>query len=195
MIGYVLPTGEGRKILWYPAPRLPWGELKGLGRDVTILTPDTDIDVDKLSMLTKDNVHRPTVQRGLGPHWRFYWISRLMLWGIIWLAGIDDPLEDLIGGLYLLFGLPLFVTLTRLIYQGYLSTVVARFEAVAYAPECTLIYSPRLKALADCIDAEGITKALDSLDRFGLRHLQEFYRRAAWAPRWTTPAPTGQGVL
>ena len=107
----------------------------------------------------------------------------------------DDPLEDLIGGLYLLFGLPFFVTLTRLVYQAYLSVVVSRFEAVAYVPEVTLTYSPRLKALETLIEEDGITVALDSLDTFGLRHLQEFYRRAAWAPRWTTPAPTGQGVL
>ena len=195
MLGYLLPTGNGRHVLWYPAPRLPWGDLKGLDRQVTVLTPDTGIDVDKLSIYTKDNIHRPTIQRSLAPFWRFYWVGRLMMWGMIWLIGIDDPLEDVIAGLYLLFGLPLFVALTRVVNHQNLSTITSRFEAVAYAPEISLVYSPRLKELEVLIDEQGITDALDSLDVLGLRHLQEFYRRTAWQKRWEIPPPTGAGVI
>ena len=195
MLGYILPTGNDRHVLWYPAPRLPWGVLKGLNREVTLLTPDTDIDVDKLSILTKDNIHRPTVQRSLAPFWRFYWVGRLMMWGIIWLIGIDDPLEDLIAGLYLLFGLPLFVALTRMVNQSNLSNITSRFEAFTYVPDVELVHSPRLERLECLIDEDGITAALDALDTLGLRHLQEFYRRTAWQPRWETPPPTGAGVI
>jgi hypothetical protein len=118
-----------------------------------------------------------------------------MLWGVIWLIGIDNPLEDLVGGLYLLLGLPLFVALTRMVIQQHLGNVMARFEALAYSPEVELVYSQRLKDLETVINEQGITAALDSLDEFGLRHLQEFYRRAAWQTRWETPPPTGAGVI
>lgn len=195
MLGYILPTGEGRRVLWYPAPRLPWGELIGLKGKVTLLTSDMDVDVDKITVLTKDNIHRPVIRGKLSPFWRFYWVGRLMLWGVIWLVGIDNPLEDLVGGLYLLIGLPLFVALTRMNTQSLLSNVVARFEALAYSPEVELVYSQRLKDLEIAIDEQGITTALNLLDELGLRHLQEFYRRTAWQPRWETPPPTGAGVL
>ncbi|MCK4816788.1 hypothetical protein KA005_13540 [bacterium] len=195
MLGYILPTGNGRRILWYPAPRLPWGELIGLKGKVTLLTADLDVDVKKISMLTKDNIHRPVIRTKLNPFWRFYWVGRLMLWGVIWLIGIDNPLEDLVGGLYLLLGLPLFVALTRMVIQQHLGTVMARFEALAYSPKVELVYSQRLKNLEEKIDEVGVVEALDLLDEFGLRHLQEFYRRVAWQTRWETPPPTGAGVL
>ena len=105
------------------------------------------------------------------------------------------PLEDLVGGLYLLLGLPLFVALTRMNLQQHLSNVMARFEALAYSPNVKLVYSQRLKDLEQVIDEQGITSALDVLDEFGLRHLQEFYRRTAWQPRWEIPPPTGAGVI
>jgi len=195
MLGYILPIGNGKRTLWYPAPRLPWGELIGLDRGVNLMTPDLDVDLDKISMLTKDNIHRPVIRTKLNPFWRFYWVGRLMLWGVIWLFGIDEPLEDLIGGLYLLLGLPLFVALTRATIQQHLGGVVARFEALTYAPEVRLTFSQRLKDLEEKIDEVGIVDALDLLDEFGLRHLQEFYRRAAWQTRWSCPPPTGAGVI
>ena len=195
MIGYLLPVDKGQYTLWFPGrpqERLAWGELKGLNDRVRILTPDTNLYVT--SALLHDNIFRP-VTRSVQWAYRYYWTGRLMLWGLIWLANIDNPVEDVIGGLYLLLGLPLFLRLINDIMRTHLSGVRARFESLTYNPEIELIESVRLQQLEDVLENHGPTGVLEVLDELGLQHLREFYKRCAWQERWELPKPTGQGVV
>jgi hypothetical protein len=193
MYGYILPIGDGKRILWYEAPRLVWGELIGLRGKTILLSPSEDVDLEKIPLLCHDNVYRI--------HTRPFMIKagsivgRLMLWGLIWLIGMDRPLEDLVGGLYLLLGLPMFVRLTLEKYGEHIRNVLDRFETESYSPSPKIVLSMRLAILESLIDDLGIIEAITYLDELGLGHLREFYRRVAWQKRWTIPPPTGAGEV
>ena len=193
MLGYALPTGKGKLSLWFPEPRVAWGELRNLGDEVTILSPDINVDTSSVPALCHDNIYRPSVR--IGGTYRNWWVGRLMLWGLIWLVGMDNPVEDIIGGLYLFFGLPLFIRLMVGALHSHMSGVLERFKSLFYSPKVKVVHSPRLERLQQIIDLEGMSTALDAIDELGLAHLREFYRRAAWSGRWTTPPPTGAGIL
>jgi len=195
MIGYLLPTQAEGYTLWFPgrpAERLAWGELKCLGDEVTILSPQEDVEIDP--RLLHDNVFRPTI-RGTGWIYKFFWLGRLMLWGLIWIAGMDNPVEDMLGGLYLLLGLPLFVRATGDMLRGHIKSVQARFESLFYSPRIKVRYSSRLSKLETLMKEQGCRQALLHLDELGLGHLREFYRRVVWQERWTLMPPTGAGVI
>lgn len=195
MIGYLLPTALGKYTLWFPGrmvERLAWGEIKGLRDRVFVLTPNKKAKVDPL--LLHDNIFRP-VTRSVTWAYRYYWTGRLMLWGLIWLCNIDNPIEDVIGGIYLLLGLPLFLRLCNDIIRAHLGRVRARFEALTYSPEVQLVELPALQKLEEVLVSDGPLKVIEILDELGLQHLREFYKRVAWQERWETPAPTGQGVI
>lgn len=195
MIGYLLPTEYEKYTLWFPGmehERLAWGELKGLKDKVQVLTPTLKARIDPL--LIHDNIFRP-VTRSVSWAYRYYWTGRLMLWGVIWLSNIDNPVEDVLGGLYLLLGLPLFLRLINDTVRSHIGAVRARFEALTYSPEVTLVYSKELEDLEVVLVNDGPLAALEVLDELGLQHLREFYKRVAWQERWETPKPTGQGVI
>ena len=193
MIGYALPTGEDRHVFWVPAPQMPWGELKHLGNTITVLAADKDMDTTDIPLLCHDNIFRYEVRLNIR-RWGFG-AGRLMLWGVIWLVGMDKPFEDLVGGLYLLLGLPLFVGMLVGIYQKYAREVRARFGSLFFTPQIQVVQSDRIAQLELIFKHGGIVKVLHHLDELGLGHLREFYKRAAWQPRWKTPPPTGTGVL
>jgi hypothetical protein len=196
-VGYALPIGGRRRVLWYPAPRLVWGELKEIGDEIIILSPDPAVKLNDIPMLTHDNVFRPDV-RMTGWVYRYYWMGRLMLWGLIWLLGMDRPVEDIIGGVYLLLGLPFFIRLMNDVIRSEIKAVQARFETLFYHPKITVVYSPRLAELEWIIEQNPLdkgSKVLERLDELGFQHLREFYKRVAWQGRWETPPPTGAGVL
>jgi hypothetical protein len=196
MIAYALPTSAGR-VLWYPAPRAAWGFLRGLGDEVTVLSPVPDLDVSKVPAYSHDNVYRFEARQiapSLFPRWGT--AGRLMMWGIIWLLGMrQEWLEAVVGGLYLLLGLPLFLRLSATTYAGIVGRALARFRSLAYSPRVRVVYSPRLEALEKLMQEEGPIEALHKLDEFGLGHLREFYRRTTWRTRWDTPPVMGQGEL
>jgi hypothetical protein len=194
MVGYLLPTQAEGYTLWFPGTpneRLAWGELKCLGDEVIVLSPTENIEVD--SCLLHDNIFRPTI-RGTGWIYKFFWLGRLMLWGIIWILGMDNPIEDMLGGIYLLLGLPLFVRATNDTLRTHIKSVQARFESLFYSPSIQIVKSPRLLKL-ETLMKEDSSKALLHLDELGLGHLREFYKRVAWQERWTLMPPTGAGVI
>lgn len=194
MLGYLLPTQTGYSLFFpgRPVHRLAWGELKGLGDTVTILTPNEDIDVDDL--LLHDNIFRPTI-RGTGWIYKFFWLGRLMLWGLIWILGMDNPLEDMFGGFYLLLGLPLFIRATNDTLRTHIKSVQARFESLFYSPKMVKKYSPRLSKLETLVkESTNSSRVLLHLDELGLQHLREFYKRVAWVDRWTIIPPSGAGI-
>jgi len=193
MIGYALPIAKDKRILWFPAPQFPWGELKHLGNTITILAADKDLDTTDIPLLCHDNVFRYEMRYNT-PRWGFG-AGRLMLWGIIWLIGMDQPFEDLAGGLYLLLGLPLFIGMLIGIYQQHNREVKARFGSLFYSPQIQVIQSDRIAQLEELFKSGGVIKMLQHLDELGLGHLRELYKRAAWQTRWTLPSPTGQGIL
>lgn len=193
MIGYALPIGNDKHALWFPAPQLPWGELKHLGDTVTILAADADLEVDSIPQLCHDNIFRYEVRTSLG-QWGFA-LGRMMLWGLIWLVGMDQPLEDLVGGLYLLLGLPLFLSLLISTYRSHDATVRARFGSLFFDPQVKVIQSDRMARLENLFKSGGAVEVLHHIDELGLGHLREFYRRAAWQPSWSCPPPTGAGIL
>lgn len=199
MLGYILPTEEGKRVLWYPAPRWPLGELKGLGSTVTLLSPDPDIDISKVPLMTHDNAYRPVVRKAFSRRFFNSWIGRAMLWGCIWLIGrtaSESALEGIVSGLYLLIAEPLFFRLSADVQKKHAAGVLAKFNELFYAPnDVEVVYSPRLEKLEDIIKSDGIIKSLEVLDTLGLMHLREFYRRVAWSGRWEVGPPTGQGVL
>lgn len=192
VVVYALPTGK-ETVLWAPTPRLAWGEIDHLGDEITVLSGSEEIDLEQVPALAHDNIYRPSVRQGYGMQW--FWLGRLMLWGLIWIVGMDRPLEDLVGGLYLLIGLPLFGNLTRLAVRSHLITILEKFRALFYSPKVKLLYSERLAALEYLIEGRGVIYALQILDELGLNHLREFYRRVAWEKRWKISPPTGAGIL
>jgi len=200
MIAYALPTPNGR-VLWVPAPRFCWGELEGLGDRITVLTPDPNMDISKLPLLFHDNLYRPVVRRAFYYRFLSSWIPRAMLWGVIWLLGRtagESALEGIVSGLYLLIGLPFFSRWSADISKRQTIKVRRRFDELFYAPledSIDVVYSPRLNNLEAIIEKFGATTALETLDKLGLMHLREFYKRVAWSGRWEVGPPTGQGVL
>lgn len=206
MIAYALPvpnnlgseTPQINHVLWVPAPRFCWGELKGLGDKITVLSPDPNLDVSKLPLRFHDNVYRPTVRRAFSRRFINSWAGRMMLWGLIWIlgrSGQESALEGIVSGLYLLVGLPLFFRLTADVKKKHAASVLARFNEMFYSPDVEVVYSPRLEKLECVIVEEGVISALAQLDELGLMHLREFYKRAAWSGRWEVGPPTGQGQL
>lgn len=194
MIGYILPTGDGRRVLWFPGPRITWGHLKGLTNKMTLLTPSLDVDVDEIPMMSHDYIFRPVMRVVSSSFYRWLWVGRLMLWGAIWLLGMDSPLEDTLGGIYLLLGLPFFIRLTTDVSVNLMRDVAGRFGSIFYSPEVELQHSPRLEELEKLVTKKP-SLALTQLDRLGLQHLREFYKRVAWQERWEITPPTGQGVV
>ena len=195
MLGYILPTGNGKRVLWYPPPRLAWGELKGLGDEVVLLSPEKDIDLNDIPLLTHDNIYRPVVRRSLSRKFVSRWTKRLMLWGVIWLVGMDRPLEDVVSGLYLFFGLPLFAGLSAYVYKLHEADRLDRFSSLFHVPNVKIVFSPRLYKLEKVIEEKGLIAGLDILDELGLGHLREFWKRGVWSERWYLGPPTGAGVL
>lgn len=193
MIAYVLPIAPDRRILWSPPPQFVWGELLGLTDKLVVLSPDPDIDLRRIPSLMHDQVFRPTMRKTLATKW-FRTSSRyMMLWGAIWLIGMDRPLEDIVAGLYLLIGQPFFSMLRERIFKSHLQNTLARFKTLFYQPTVKIVYSPRLAKLEEIVN--GPACALAYLDELGLGHLREIYKRSTWSKEWTCPPPTGQGVL
>lgn len=199
MLAYALPIGNNQKVLWVPGPqRFAWGELHGLDDELTVLSSDLDLDTAKISLQMHDNVFRPTVRKKLTPPLQFGRVGWRQLWGLIWLLGMTQAqmLEDLVGGFYLLLGLPLFMGLRATVRHMHDTEVLERFKTLFYAPtKINVVYSKRLEQLESIIKLYGIVKTLEFLDKLGFQHLREFYKRCAWQPRWETPPPTGQGML
>jgi len=210
MLAYALPTPQINgnigsdapqinRVLWVPGSnRFCWGELKGLGSRITVLSPDPDLDVSELPLKFHDNLYRPTVRRVFSRRFFSSWVGRAMLWGCIWLVGRtagESALEGIVSGLYLLVGLPLFFRLSADIQKRHAAAVLARFNELFYSPNVEVVYSPRLEKLSCVIVEEGIISALEQLDEMGLGHLREFYKRAAWSGRWEVGPPTGMGQL
>jgi len=117
----------------------------------------------------------------------------MMLWGAIWLIGMDNPLEDVVAGLYLLIGQPFFSMLREKMFEDHLQNVLARFKTLFYQPTVKVVYSPRLAKLEEYVN--GDRAALEILDELGLGHLRGIFKRSAWSEKWTITPPTGQGVL
>jgi len=194
VIGYALPITEDRHVLWVPGPsRMAWGELKHLGNTITILAADQNLDTEDIPLLCHDNIYRYEVRTNI-QRWGFA-AGRMMLWGIIWLVGMDQPFEDLVGGLYLLFGLPLFVGMLINTYQKHARVVKDRFGSLFFSPQIQVVQSDRMAQLEEIFKDGGIIKVLHHLDELGLGHLREIYKRAAWSSRWKCGSPSGQGVL
>lgn len=193
MLGYALPIPDGKLALWFPAPRIAWGEMENID-GLTILSPINDLDTDSIPLQVHDNIfrfdaraqHVHSVNRG---------VRRMMLWGIIWLVGMNRPAEDILGGLYLLIGQPVFAGLYIAAIRAAQELSFRRFKNLFYAPDVEVVYSHRLAELYQHIWTHGITSALEVLDELGLGHLREFYKRAAWQTRWKIGAPTGAGLL
>lgn len=200
MLVYALPIGEERYSLWTPSPRFVWGELENV-ESIIVMTGFANvidqIDMDSLKHTIHDNLYRPTTLRALhkkqvGGRRSF---GYLMIWGAIWLIGMDRPLEDVISGIYLLAGMPLLAKMSAAIFSGHQRAVAARFKGLAHFPEVDLVYSDRLAILEEYLDAGGFTVALQCLDELGLNFLREFYKRGAWSERWTITPPTGLGTV
>jgi hypothetical protein len=195
LLAYILPIAPDRRILWSPPPQFVWGELLGLTDELIVLSPDLDIDLERIPSLMHDQVFRPTMRRALATKW-FRTSSRyMMLWGAIWLIGMDRPLEDIVAGLYLLIGQPFFSMLRERMFKSHLQRVLARFKTLFYQPTVRIVYSERLARLEKRVNGGGSIAALAVLDELGLGHLREIYKRSAWSEEWTCPPPTGQGVL
>lgn len=193
MLGYALPMPDGQIALFFPAPRLCWGELEHIDK-LTILSPVKDLDTTDIPLQIHDNVFRFDA-RSLRQMFSGRGARRMMLWGIIWLLGMNRPAEDILGGLYLLIGLPLFLGLYFVAIRASQMRAFARFKDLFYAPDIEVVYSPRLAELRQRIWTHGDRRALEILDELGLGHLREFYKRAAWQTRWKTTPPTGAGLL
>ena len=193
MIAYILPIAPDRRVLWSPPPQFVWGELLGLTGELIVLSPDPDIDPERIPLLMHDQVFRPTMRKTLSARW-FRSSSRyMMLWGAIWLIGMDNPLEDVVAGLYLLIGQPFFSMLREKMFEDHLQNVLARFKTLFYQPTVKVVYSPRLAKLEEYVN--GDRAALEILDELGLGHLRGIFKRSAWSEKWTITPPTGQGVL
>lgn len=201
MLVYALPIGQGKYSLWAPSPGFVWGELEGAEK-ITLMagfadTIDQRIDMDTLQHQLHDNLFRPTTLRAL---YKKQMSGRrsfgyLMIWGAIWLIGMDQPLEDIISGIYLLAGMPILAKMSAAIFSKHQRAVASRFKELVHFPEIDLMYSNRLTILEGYIDTGGFTLALQYLDELGLNHLREFYKRGAWAERWTITPPTGLGTV
>lgn len=195
MIAYVLPIAPNKRILWIPGPRHVWGELRGLTNELVVLSPKEDINTERIPLLAHDQVFRPTTRQALSTRW-FRASSRyMMLWGLIWLIGMDRPLEDIVSGLYLLIGQPLLAALREKVFMCHLDAVLARFKALFYHPRVKVVVSSRLKQLEVVVNRTGTKGALQVLDELGLGHLREIYKRSTWSEEWVITAPTGAGVL
>lgn len=193
MLGYALPIPDGEMALWFPAPRVAWGELENID-ELTILSPVKDLDTTDIPLQIHDNVFRFDA-RAIPGIFSARGARRMMLWGIIWLVGMNKPAEDILGGLYLLIGLPVFMGLYFAAIQMSRNKSFARFKNLFYAPDIKVVYSPRLAVLQCNIGQYGIKRPLEILDELGLGDLREFYKRAAWQTRWKTTPPTGAGLL
>ena len=197
MLVYALPIGNKQHTLWSPQPQIAWGELQG-GNTVTLLTGSNEaIDLEEVRCMLHDNLFRPSVMRASrktqmgGRRSAGY----MMIWGAIWLIGMDNPLEDILSGLYLLLGLPIFMKISAAKFTKRWRGVIARFKEITHFPEIVQVYSPRLTQLEEYIDEGGFEIALQHLDILGFAHLREFYKRAAWSTRWTSIPPTGLGTI
>lgn len=193
MLGYALPIPDGKIALFFPAPRTVWGELRGI-TGLTVLSPTKELDVSDIPLQIHDNIFRFDA-RALPRIFSGDRAKRMMLWGIIWLAAMNKPAEDILGGLYLLIGLPFFIGLHSVAIKASRAKAFARFKDLFYAPDVKVVYSPRLEALQQHVCTFGAGSALEVLDELGLGHLREFYKRVAWQNRWQIGPPTGAGLL
>ena len=191
-LAYLLPTGKEHLTLWSPMS-VHIGELPETR--LVILSPvPVGGQRATIQRLIHDNVYRPRAWRGLGKRRAAsYWFR--MLWGFIYLLSSDNPKEDWLCGLYLLIGAPFLSNVMERIWERRHQRVLANFNAVTYLPDVEIVVSPRLQELHEIVAQEGPGAALRHLYRLGLPQLIGFYRRAAWAGRWTTPPPTGLGVF
>lgn len=191
MLAWVLPTGDERYTLWCPAT-LKMGEVTT--DKVTILSPFPIDDTEHLAQLIHDHLFRYQMRVGL-PKWRgaSFWFRQF--YGLAYLIGMDNLAEDLICGLYLLVGLPVFTNAVEALWKQHQAKVMARFSSATYMDEPEVILCPRLAELAKIVSGEGLPTALHSLLSLGLPELLGFYRRAAWSTRWEAPAPIGMGVF
>lgn len=201
MLGYLIPVGFNRRVLWFNDPRLAHGEAKGQG--ITLLysgaRPES-AEKQALSRLLHDNFWRRQSVRACGAA-RAPGIGRMMLWGIIYLFTLESRgrTGGLLAALYLLAVLPAFEAAWYRTTARHVRGVVASLRAQTMAcnvEDIHLVACPRLDRLAKVYRAEGFRGVLAALDELGLGHLRAFYRRAAWAEKWgRAELPTGLGVL
>jgi hypothetical protein len=194
LIIYLLPIGDGRYTLWTDADTR-MGEIPNC--EAVILSPFnlSKQKLEDIRALVHDNLFR-FAGRMMGTKRRFaasFWFR--MLWGFLGLLAFQDPLEDLLWGLYLLLGNPMFANAVESIWQNRDRKIQMQFNTLAYCPEIKVVVSPALQELAQIVAEDGFVKALHSLYKLGLPELIGFYKRAAWSERWENVPPTGLGVV
>lgn len=194
LIIYLLPIGENRYTLWTDAD-IRMGEIPNC--EMAILAP-FNLSKQKLESaraLIHDNLYRFACRQAAikRRYATSFWFR--MLWGLLGLLAFQDPLEDLLWGLYLLLGNPIFVNVVESIWQSRDQKVRTQFNALAYCPEMRVMIPPAIQELAEIVEKDGFVEALHNLYRLGLPELIGFYKRAAWSDRWENVPPTGLGVL
>jgi len=190
---YFLPTGKGKFTLWSPHDA-KMGEIPGC--ELVVLSPvSLDDEIEEIKALVHDNLFRFQAQRGLPKLVATsFWFR--MIWGLLSLIAFTDPLEDILWGVYLLFGVPMFANVVEAIWKSRAAKVMSQFNSATYWPENMRVQiSPALQKLAAIVEKEGNVAALRSLYDLGLPELIGFYRRASWSRRWEVGPPTGFGVF
>jgi len=191
---YLLPTSDGKYTLWTDAD-IRMGEIPNC--EVVILSPFnlSEQKLESVQSLVHDNLYRFAC-RIAGTKRRFaasFWFR--MIWGFLGLLAFQDPLEDLLWGLYLLLGNPIFANAVESIWQSRDRKIQMQFNALAYCPELKVVVSPILQKLGNIVAEQGFVGALHGLYKLGLPELIGFYQRAAWSDRWENVPPTGLGVV
>ena len=194
LVIYLLPTGNSHYTLWTDAD-IRMGEIPNC--EAVILSPFnlSKQKLENVQALVHDNLYRFAC-RTAGTKRRFaasFWFR--MIWGFLGLLAFQDPLEDLLWGLYLLLGNPMFANAVEGIWQSRDRKIHAQFDALAYCPELRVVVSPAMRKLELIVEEDGFVEALHSLYKLGLPELIGFYKRAAWSERWENVPPTGLGVL
>ncbi len=193
-LGYVLPmVGQPEFVVWLPT-ELAMGNYEDA--KIVLLSPFPLDDAAKteLHRWVHDWVFRfeaRRVPRRIATSWWFR-----IIWGIINLVGASES-GDILRGLYLTVGLPIFANIVEAIWEKSTQQVVRRFDFLVHGKDIEIVPSARLRELTDIVLQGGYTDALHALERLGLREVIEFYRRAAWSRRWATSnmAPHGIGGL
>lgn len=193
LVVYFLPIGDGKYTLWAPHDAR-MGEIPKCG--LVVLSPHIlDDKIEEIKALVHDNLFRVQVQRGLPRRLATYFWFR-MIWGFLSLVAFTDPLDDILWGLYLLFGIPVFANIVEGIWKRRAERTIAQIESTTYWPEGMRVQiSPALQKLTKIVEEGGSVAALHSLYDLGLPELIGFYRRAAWSRRWEVGPPTGLGVF
>jgi hypothetical protein len=190
---YFLPTGNGKYTLWSPHGA-QMGEIPDC--ELVVLSPiPLQDELEEIKALVHDNLFRFQAMRGLPKLFASsFWFR--MIWGVLSLLALADPVEDLLWGLYLLIALPVFCNIVEGIWKARASKTMSQFDSTTYWPEGVKVQiSEALQKLAEIVETEGNVAALRSLYDLGLPELIGFYRRAAWSRRWEVGPPSGMGVF